>query len=74
MEKLLISKREAADALGCSVRTIENMLNRKQLVSRRLGRRRMVTYASLTLVAKHGTPIITGVEPQRESGNAGSAR
>lgn len=30
MERLLLSKREAAEALGCSVRTIENMVARIQ--------------------------------------------
>lgn len=62
MEKLLCSKREAAEALGCSVRTIENLIARKALVSRRVGRRRMIVYSALTQFARRDTPIITGNE------------
>lgn len=60
MERLLLSKREAAEALGCSVRTIENMIARKQLASRRLGKRRMIPYAALAQLAKRDTLVITG--------------
>jgi excisionase family DNA binding protein len=66
MERLLLSKREAAEALGCSVRTIENMIARKQLVSRRLGKRKMIPYAALSQLAKRDTLVITG---QGEGGN-----
>ncbi|HKN74220.1 MAG TPA: helix-turn-helix domain-containing protein [Candidatus Acidoferrum sp.] len=68
MERLLLSKREAAEALGCSVRTIENMIARKQLASRRLGKRRMIPYAALAQLAKRDTLIITGTGPQGEGG------
>lgn len=61
MEKLLISKREAAEALGCSVRTIENLLIKKLLVSRSVGRRRMIPCASVQQFAKRGASVITGV-------------
>jgi excisionase family DNA binding protein len=62
MERLLLSKREAAEALGCSVRTIENMVARRQLQSRRLGKRRMIPYAALAQLAKRDTLVITGAE------------
>ena len=67
MERLLLSKREAAEALGCSVRTIENMIARKQLASKRLGKRRMVPYGSLAQLSKRDTLVITG---QGGSGNS----
>jgi excisionase family DNA binding protein len=60
MEKILCSKREAAEALGCSVRTVENLIARKALVSRRMGRRRMIPCAALAQFAKRDTPVITG--------------
>jgi excisionase family DNA binding protein len=60
MERLLLSKREAAEALGCSVRTIENLIARKQLSSKRLGKRRMIPYAALAQLAKRDTLVITG--------------
>lgn len=72
MEKLLLSKREAAEALGCSVRTIENMIARKQLVSRRLGKRRMVPYAAVAQLAKRDTLVITGRESQSDTADVGN--
>jgi excisionase family DNA binding protein len=60
MEKILCSKREAAEALGCSIRTIENLIARKALVSRRVGRRRMIPCAALVQFAKRDTLVITG--------------
>jgi len=60
VEKLLCSKKEAGEALGCSVRTIENLIARKQLQSRRVGRRRMIPCAALMQFARRDTPIITG--------------
>lgn len=60
MQKLLCSKREAAESLGCSIRTIENLISRKELVSRRVGRRRMIPCAALTQFARRDTPVITG--------------
>jgi len=61
MERLLLSKREAAEALGCSVRTVENMIARKQLASRRLGKRRLIPYAAVSQLSKRDTPVITGL-------------
>jgi excisionase family DNA binding protein len=60
MDKILCSKKEAAEALGCSVRTLENLINRKLLASRRVGRRRMIPCAALEQFAKRDTPVITG--------------
>ena len=74
MERLLLSKREAAEALGCSVRTIENMVARKQLVSRRLGKRRMIPYAALALLAKRDTPTITGHGGSGDANGNGDAQ
>jgi excisionase family DNA binding protein len=59
MEKLLCSKKEASEALGVSVRTIENMIRGKQLSSRRVGGRRMIPCSALVQFARRGTPVIT---------------
>ncbi len=59
MEKLLCSKREAAESLGVSVRTVENLLARKKLISRRVGRRRMIPCSALVQLARRDTPAIT---------------
>lgn len=45
--KLLLSKKEVASALSVSVRTIENLIFRKELVVRKIGRRTLVPAAAL---------------------------
>jgi hypothetical protein len=60
MDKLLYSKRETALILGISVRSVENLIARKLLLSRRVGRRRLVTSASIQQIARQDIPIITG--------------
>jgi excisionase family DNA binding protein len=60
MDKILCSKREAAEILGVSLRTIENLIARKLLVSRQIGRRRMIPCAACVQLARRDTPIITG--------------
>jgi len=42
MAKLLCSKKEVADALGISLRTVDNLIGRKELTVRRVGRRVLV--------------------------------
>ncbi|HTZ73060.1 MAG TPA: helix-turn-helix domain-containing protein [Candidatus Aquilonibacter sp.] len=56
--KILLSKREAALALSLSVRTIENLIARKELIARRVGRRTLVVATSLQSFARrdHGSP------------------
>jgi hypothetical protein len=57
MEKLLFSKKEAKDLLGgLSLRTIEYLIARKELETRRIGRRRMITRASLERLARRDVP------------------
>lgn len=60
MDKLLYSKREAAETLGISIRSVENLISSKQLVSRRVGRRRMIPFAALVQLSRRDTPRITG--------------
>jgi len=45
--KLLMSKREVASALSVSVRTVENLIFRKELVVRKIGRRTLVPATAL---------------------------
>jgi excisionase family DNA binding protein len=60
MDKQLVSKKQTADVLGCSVRTIENLIAQGQLKSIRLGKRRMIPYSEVMRIAKQGTDVITG--------------
>jgi excisionase family DNA binding protein len=45
--KLLVSKRSASEALGVSVRTIENFIASKELPARKLGRRTLIPFDAL---------------------------
>jgi Helix-turn-helix domain len=58
VQKLLVSKREAAFALSLSIRTIENLITRKELIARRVGRRTLVLASSLAAFARrdHASP------------------
>ena len=47
MGKLLYSKKEAADLLGISLRTVDNLIGRKELAVRRVGRRVLVPFTEL---------------------------
>lgn len=58
IDKLLVSKREAARALSLSIRTIEYLISRKELTARRVGRRTLVVFTSLQTFARrdHSSP------------------
>jgi excisionase family DNA binding protein len=50
--KLLLSKKDAASALSVSVRTVENLIARKELVARRIGGRTLVPATVLETFVK----------------------
>jgi excisionase family DNA binding protein len=50
--KLLVSKREAASALSVSVRTVENLIRRKELLARKIGRRTLIPLSALESFAR----------------------
>ncbi len=50
--KLLVSKREAATALGVCVRTIDNLIACQELRTRRIGRRTLIPVAELERFTK----------------------
>lgn len=58
VEKILLSKRDCANALSLSVRTVENLIARKELIARRVGRRTLVLASSLQAFARrdHASP------------------
>ncbi len=64
---LLVSKREAASLLGICARTVENLIARKELPCRRIGRRTLIPFAALQQFAKrdHVTST-TGPEQQQQ--------
>jgi excisionase family DNA binding protein len=56
LEPILVGKKESASALGVSVRTIENLMNRKQLPARKVGRRTLIPYRALQEFARRDHP------------------
>jgi excisionase family DNA binding protein len=52
MERILHSKREAAQALGLSVRTVECLIARRELIARRVGKRVLISSVELQRFAK----------------------
>ncbi|MBV9481921.1 MAG: helix-turn-helix domain-containing protein [Acidobacteria bacterium] len=47
MAKLLCSKKETAEALGVSLRTVDNLIDGKELAVRRVGRRVLIPVAEV---------------------------
>ena len=58
VEPVLVSKKDAAQALGVSVRTLEYLVNMKRIVARRVGRRTLIPYRALQEFARRDTPTI----------------
>ena len=57
LASLLVSKRDAAHALGVSLRTVDDLLSARELPSRRIGRRVLIPLRALEQFARrdHGT-------------------
>jgi len=56
MGKLLYSKKEAADALGVSLRSVDNLIGRKELAVRRVGRRVLIPTKEVARFTRHDHP------------------
>ena len=59
IEKFLYARKEAAISLGLSVRSIDYLIAREELATRRVGKKVLVTRESLRLFARghHPRPI-----------------
>jgi excisionase family DNA binding protein len=57
--KILFSKRDAAEVLSVSLRTLDHLINQKQLIVTRIGRRVLVPRKALErLAAGQGPPVL----------------
>lgn len=56
MDRILFPKKEAAVLLGISLRTLENLIARRELETRCIGRRRLIPRASLEKLAQRDVP------------------
>jgi excisionase family DNA binding protein len=49
---ILVTLRRAAELLGVSTRTVQNLIAAKELPSRKIGRRRLIPYSALQALAR----------------------
>lgn len=70
-DKLLLSKRETAQLLGLSVRSIEHLIANKRLMARRVGGRVLVPYSACQIFVRsdHPDPITSSPDKNREPTN-----
>jgi excisionase family DNA binding protein len=52
MDTLLLSKHEAARLLGPSIRSLEHLISRKEIPTRRIGRRVLITRSAVESFAR----------------------
>jgi excisionase family DNA binding protein len=52
MDTLLLSKHEAARLLGLSIRSLEQLISRKEIPTRRIGRRVLITRSAVESFAQ----------------------
>ncbi len=52
VQPILVPMRRAAELLGVSVRTVQNLITAKELPSRKIGRRRLIPYSALQALAR----------------------
>jgi excisionase family DNA binding protein len=61
-DPIAFSRREAADALRVSLRTIDYLLAQGKLRGRRIGRRVVIPRAEVEKLLRQDTPIVQGIE------------
>jgi len=66
MDKLLLTRSEAAAVLNLSTRSIDYLLAEGRLPSRKLGKRRLIPREAVERIAKNGCGRITPAAEARE--------
>jgi excisionase family DNA binding protein len=61
-QSIAFSRREAADALRVSLRTIDYLLAQGKMRGRRIGRRVVIPRAEVEKLLRHDTPVVQGME------------
>jgi excisionase family DNA binding protein len=57
---IAFTRREAADALRVSLRTVDHLLAQGKIHGRRIGRRVVIPRAEVERLLRHDTPIVQG--------------
>lgn len=66
VETIALSRREAADTLRISLRTLDYLLVQGKLRGRRIGRRLVIPRSEVERLLRHDTPVIQGSPSQSE--------
>jgi excisionase family DNA binding protein len=69
IEPIAFSRREAADALRVSLRTLDYLLAQGKLHGRRIGRRIVIPRSEVEKLLRRDTPIVQGDAPVGEVKN-----
>jgi hypothetical protein len=64
IEKFLHARKEAAFSLGVSIRSVDYLIAKEELATRRIGRKVLVTRESLRLFARGNHPEALSPEPE----------
>jgi hypothetical protein len=64
VEKFLFARKEAAFSLGLSIRSIDYLIAKEELATRRIGKKVLVTRESLRLFARGNHPEALNSEPE----------
>lgn len=64
---IAFSRREAADALRVSLRTLDYLLTQGKLHGRRIGRRIVIPRSEVEKLLRRDTPIVQGAAPVAET-------
>ena len=65
MDKVLVTRTEAAEALGLSVRAIDYLLAQGKLQSRKIGKRRLIPRAAIESFARRDQARIVPPTPEK---------
>ena len=61
-DQIFVSRREAAKALSISLRTLDNLIAGREIVTRRIGRRRLISTSELRRFANRDHAVNGGAE------------
>ena len=62
-EKILLSRKDAAEAIGVSLRSVDYLICQGHLATKAVGRRRMILRASIEKFCRSDRPVSISAEP-----------
>lgn len=74
VKPILVPKREAAQLLSIGLRSLEYLIRRGELTTRRIGRRVLVSRESLEVYARHDHPHKLSIVPVLKAESSGEGQ